>query len=97
MTADWLGGLGIAREEADSATIWPPGQPSNRRPRVARTPLDGQQRLMLLRFDAGGARRPLAEIQEAPDFMSEIRQRPVINFSFHAPPRASLLLYRNTI
>src|SRR6202046_3455171 len=45
---------------------------------VWRQALDSQQRLMLLRFQARIPRRFLAEIQETPDLVAEIRQGAVV-------------------
>jgi hypothetical protein len=49
-----------------------------------RPPLDRQQRLMLLRFDPGRTRDSLAEVQEAANFIPEVRERRVINLSWSA-------------
>ena len=51
---------------------------ADRRLAAARKPLDRQQRLVLARGQAGRARRKLAELQEAPDQVTELRQAAVI-------------------
>lgn len=50
---------------------------ADRRPRVERKPLDRQQELMLLRFDAGGAGCRLAEDEKAAEPIPDLRERAV--------------------
>lgn len=58
------------------------GEDSNRCLRACRQPFEGQQRLMLVRLHSARARRPLAEIEVAADFVAEIGQHSVIEFAF---------------
>jgi hypothetical protein len=63
------------------ANLEPLGQDSDRRLESGRPALDCQQGLMLLRFNPGGARNDLAEVQEPANFMPEVRESRVINLS----------------
>ena len=60
----------------------PLGQHSDGRDAMRGQAFDRQQRLVLLRLDAGGMRQPLTEIQEAANFVAEIRECLVINGSW---------------
>lgn len=53
---------------ADLQTL---GESADRSGKSWGQPFQRKQRLMLLRLDAGGAGRILAEIQKAPDFVAE--------------------------
>ncbi len=47
--------------------------------RGSRQSFDGQQRLVLLRFDSGSARGLFAQVLEAPDFITELRERAIVD------------------
>ncbi|HXA77395.1 MAG TPA: hypothetical protein VNV41_09695 [Candidatus Acidoferrales bacterium] len=72
------------------ANLEPLGQDSDRRLESGRPALDCQQRLMLLRFNPGGARNDLAEVQEPANLMPEVREGRVINLSWRAPSHPTL-------
>lgn len=75
------------------ADLQPLGQGADCGRRPTRQPLDRQQCLVLLRLDAGGARGLFAEIQEAPDLIAKLRERPVIDLSYGSSGHPTIISY----
>src|SRR5271156_454601 len=61
--------------------LQPFGQYADCRDVVIGQRLDHEQRLMLMRLDAGGARGLFAEIQEAANFVAKVGECEVVNLS----------------
>lgn len=76
------------------ADLQPLGQASNSRFSSLRETVEREEQHLLLRLEAGGTRRLLAEVQEAANLIAKLSQRPVISQADFAPHQDTIISYR---